>query len=383
MTAYTAITAKRLRTEKGSLAAKLATEYGLLETLTDGIDRAATTMTLTKATITLTASTAINLDGAYCQFAGATGATGRITPAAATTTMIGGGTTGDALVLQGSSADAGQKITVTGASGTTILGAVKLDGTVTLDDDGTIADASNVTTITQNTITLVGGTKINLDGPVDLTGKLALDAQGGDASDSGLLIGIGTAGTPATDATANGKFIELRCATTATSGDCRLQYMRYYMNGINATGGECLKAGTVLGAAIGTARGGQASIEVSSAGYVSGFAAGWDALLEVADSAVPSGTYTGGQSQVWMTGSSSDLTGTTHSIHRFSVAGGSAVAEAKVLNAFSFDVANCADSGGGEMVSPGANQGAVTGTIRVLVNGAVRYLAFYSAEGHA
>jgi hypothetical protein len=251
-----------------------------------------------------------------------------------------------------------------------LAGAVKLDGTVTLDDDGTIEDASNVTTLTQDTITLAGATKINLDGPVDLTGKLALDAQAGTASVS---------------ATANSKFIELRCETTATSGDCRLQYMRYYMAGINATGGECLKAGTVLEAAIGTARGGQASIEVSSAGYISGFAAGWDALLEVANSAVPGGgTYCAGQSQVWMTGSSSDLSAAaSHAIHRFSVSGGSAVAEAKVLNAFDFDVVNCADSGGAEMISPGANEGATTGTIRILINGDIRYLAYYSHKGHA
>jgi len=48
--------------------------------------------------------------------------------------------------------------TVVAASG------IKLDGTVTLDDDGTIADAANVTTITQDTITLVGATALTLDG---------------------------------------------------------------------------------------------------------------------------------------------------------------------------------------------------------------------------
>lgn len=220
---------------------------------------------------------------------------------------------------------------------------------------------------------------------VTLSRALKLSAAGGASAVNAILMGIGTAGTPATNATANGKFIELRCETTATSGDCRLQYMRYYMAGINTTGGECLKAGTVLEAAIGTARGGQASIEVSSAGYISGFGCGWDALLEVANSAVPSGgTYCAGQSQIWMTGSSSDLTAAaSHAIHRFSVSGGSAVAEAKVLNAFNFDVSNCADSGGGEMISPGANEGATTGTIRILINGDVRYLAYHSHEGHA
>jgi len=212
----------------------------------------------------------------------------------------------------------------------------------------------------------------------------SLKGSGGAASVSGLLMGIGTVADPATTAIASSNFIELRCETTALSGDNRLQYMRYYMNGINATGGECLKAGTVLGAAIGTARGGQASIEVSSTGYVTGFAAGWDALLEVTNTAVPSGgTYCAGQSQIYMTGSSSDLSAaTSHAIHRFSVAG-HATAAAKVLNAFNFDVPNCADSGGGEMISPGDNISTATGTIRVLINGDVRFIPFYSHEGHA
>ena len=253
------------------------------------------------------------------------------------------------------------------------------------DETDGITVTTDTWTVEKATITLTGATKINLNAPTDVTGKLTLGAQGGAASASGLLMGIGTTSSPATAATANGKFIELRCESTATSGDCRLQYMRYFMNGINATGGECLKAGTVLGAAIGTARGEQASIEVSSTGYVSGFACGLDGLLEVANSAVPSGgTYCAGQSQIWMTGSSSDLSAaTSHALHRFSVSGGSAAAEAKVLNAFNFDVANCADSGGAEMISPGANEGTTTGTIRVLINGDIRYLAYYSHKGHA
>ena len=51
---------------------------------------------------------------------------GKIVDAAASLSIYGGGTTGDALVLQGSSADAGQKITITGATGTTIIGNVTL-----------------------------------------------------------------------------------------------------------------------------------------------------------------------------------------------------------------------------------------------------------------
>jgi len=79
---------------------------------------------------------------------------------------------------------------------------ITLDGAITLDDDGTITDASdltgaltlngtgditmrngatianasaNVMTITEPTITLAGSTKINLDGDVDISGALVLD----------------------------------------------------------------------------------------------------------------------------------------------------------------------------------------------------------------
>lgn len=57
-----------------------------------------------------------------------------------------------------------------------LTGAIKLDGTVTLDDDGTIADASDVMTLTQDTITLAGATAINLDGPTTQTGAFAMDS---------------------------------------------------------------------------------------------------------------------------------------------------------------------------------------------------------------
>jgi len=46
---YTAKTAKELRSEKGSLSKKLATQLGLIETELDGINRAATSYTLSKA----------------------------------------------------------------------------------------------------------------------------------------------------------------------------------------------------------------------------------------------------------------------------------------------------------------------------------------------
>jgi hypothetical protein len=69
---------------------------------------------------------------------------------------------------------------------------------IQLQNDATITNSTaDVLTVTEPTITLAGATKINLDGPVDLTGALVLDG----AATGGLttpLFGIGKYGTPKT-----------------------------------------------------------------------------------------------------------------------------------------------------------------------------------------
>ena len=62
---------------------------------------------------------------------------------------------------------------------------IKLDATVTLDDDGTIADASNIMTVTQNTIKLVGDTAITLDGDTALDGAHTFTTGTGTVSLNG------------------------------------------------------------------------------------------------------------------------------------------------------------------------------------------------------
>ena len=64
--------------------------------------------------------------------------------------------------------------------------------------------------------------------------KLKLKAASGADSASGLLAGVGTSADPATSSTANDKFLEFRCKSSATSGDNRLIYMRYELGGAAA-----------------------------------------------------------------------------------------------------------------------------------------------------
>jgi len=207
-------------------------------------------------------------------------------------------------------------------------------------------------------------------------------ADGADAAGA-ILVGVGTSADPASDDTAGGKFVELRCQTEATSGDNRLAYFRYAMDGANATGGgECLRAFTSMGAACGNAHGAHLSLSVSDTGYITGLGVGVRGQLYLADAAVPAnGTYYGMQAEIYCEGDASDISGVTEHAILAVQATGDATGVAKVLNAIAFT--GGADSGGGQMISPGTSMGEVEGTIRVLINGTPKYIPYYGHEGHA
>jgi hypothetical protein len=113
--------------------------------------------------------------------------------------------------------------------------------------------------------------------PLKFTGILS-----SAASASGIIMGTGTTANPATTATADAKFLEFRCQTTATSGDNRLMYLRYDIAG--TTGGECIRAFTKGSAALTTARGAHISLDMAAAGTISGLGAGIDAQVMLAAS---------------------------------------------------------------------------------------------------
>lgn len=162
---------------------------------------------------------------------------------------------------------------------------------------------------------------------------IALNTMGGAASASGLLMGIGTESDPSTTSTADDKFIELRCQTTATSGDNRLVYMRYDQNGAGGSG-ECLRASTLGTARLSTARGAQISLDLSNDGSVSGLGVGLDGQLMINDALPSGGTYYATQSEIYMTTAASSVSAVTkHAIHNFRV-GGHSTGKATVRNLF-------------------------------------------------
>jgi hypothetical protein len=113
----------------------------------------------------------------------------------------------------------------------------------------------------------------------------------------------GTSGTPLTSSTANEKFVEIRTTSTATSGDNRLMYLRYDLDGANSSG-ECLRAFTELGSStVTTARGAHISLEVNSSGYPTGLGVGVDGQILNESGATGGGTLAAVCGEIYNAGS--------------------------------------------------------------------------------
>ena len=143
---------------------------------------------------------------------------------------------------------------------------------------------------------------------------MSLRQGGGAASASGVLVGGGTSASPNTTATADAKFVEFRCETTAASGDNRLAYLWYDMEG--AGGGECLRAMTSVNENLGTAHGAHIGLSyeaVAGGSETSGLGAAVRGTLHIPDVAswAPTGTICGGMFEIYSDGSASDPAGLT------------------------------------------------------------------------
>ncbi len=131
---------------------------------------------------------------------------------------------------------------------------------------------------------------------------------------TGKLFGGGTSASPLTTSTADVKFAEFRCESTATSGDNRLLYMRYALEG--GGGGETLRALTRVGSNLGTAHGAHLSLsfEATAGGSeCSGLGVACRGTLHIPDVASwsPTGTYAAGMFEIFSDGAASDPAGMT------------------------------------------------------------------------
>lgn len=238
---------------------------------------------------------------------------------------------------------------------------------ILLEDDASTAGTNSLTTGININIACAKG--------IDFKG-----VSGGAASASGIFMGAGTSVSPATTSTADAKFIEFRCQTTATSGDNRLAYLRYDQNGAGG-GGECIRAFTKATAALGTARGAHISFDIDAAGSVTGLGIGVDAQLLVNDVLPAGGTYFALQAEAYMVASSSIAAVTSHAILSIA-ANGDATAVATVKHAIAFKGAE----GTGNMIYNNNSTGATesNGSIAILVDEGsgyvTRYLRYWDAE---
>ncbi|MDY6957714.1 MAG: hypothetical protein SVK08_01020 [Halobacteriota archaeon] len=149
---------------------------------------------------------------------------------------------------------------------------------------------------------------------IDSNGAVQLVAADGSDAANAVLMGIGTSADPATTATADKKFIEMRCSTSAASGDNRLAYLRYALEG--AGGGECLRAFTVVNENVGTAHGAHLSLGFKAeagGSECSGLGVAMRSTLHIPDIAswAPTGTYASGMFEIYSDGDESDPAGVT------------------------------------------------------------------------
>jgi hypothetical protein len=215
------------------------------------------------------------------------------------------------------------------------------------------------------------------DGKFVSGAPLSLAAAGG-AVNTALLIGVGTTDDPAVNSTPDVHFIELRLKSLATSGDNRGLYLRQEFAG-DGGGGDGMRSNTQVSAAASTVHGLHASVGFQTGGKVTGQSIGGRFGLLVPDRAMDSGgTYYPLQAEIFMEGTSSDISPVTEAaILSLQVVGGDATARSKVKNLLSVN----GEDGTGEMIycNSGTNP-SHTGSIRFLLNGTVRYLYFWDAE---
>lgn len=214
-------------------------------------------------------------------------------------------------------------------------------------------------------------------------GPMSFGGQGGAASSSGLLMGVGTTASPSTTSTANAKFMEFRCQSTATSGDNRLMYLRYELAGTG--GGECLRAFTKIQATVGTARGAHISLDLDSTvgDKVTGLAAGVDAQLLLANKAGEAGigAHTALNVEIYSAGATTDYANANKLSYIRFVNGGNASGVADVDDdAYLFDLVGITE-GAGNMVVASATEANYVSAARCRINGVEKWLMFASASG--
>lgn len=146
----------------------------------------------------------------------------------------------------------------------------------------------------------------------NVTNLDSLQLNGYNAADSaGLILGSGTNTYPATSATADTNLIDFRLKNSATSGDNRGVYLRFYQTGAGG-GGEALRVFTTIDdVAAGTAHGMHCSLNFDTSGSVTGQGIAGRFTLHMPSTALSASnvTYSAIQAEIYSDAATSDPAG--------------------------------------------------------------------------
>jgi hypothetical protein len=239
------------------------------------------------------------------------------------------------------------------------------------DTDGTMAGNSDVYVPTQKAVkTYVDGHQGALTQTINLSGVTI------GTSTTGTFIKMGLVGTPYALNTPGQSGVKMYVSTTATSDTTYGQYIK--LSGTGA-GAELIglrsKASAGI-AGVGNAHGAHFSMEFgASAGDVAGLATAVRGNVVVPNRAIAQGTYYGSMAEIFAEGNTSALPTASNACLGINLQAGTAMD--LVGNAISFS----GTDGTGKMIVSATDAAPDwTGSIRILVNGAKRYIHFTSAE---
>lgn len=207
----------------------------------------------------------------------------------------------------------------------------------------------------------VTGAKIAI--PIDLSSKTP------GTTTTGTILKVGTSADPYNLDTAGQSGLKEFYSTAATSDTTYGSYRRLDVSGAGVEGISGRDKTLLTAASIGNAHGRHDTLELdTSAGNVTGLGTGHRGNLVVADRAVAAGTYYGAMAEIYPLGNTAALPAASNACLGINLQPGTAMD--LVGNAIAFN----GTDGTGAMIDTSSVTPTWAGSIRILVNGAVRYL---------
>lgn len=186
---------------------------------------------------------------------------------------------------------------------------------------------------------------------------------------------VGTSAVPLAMNTADAKAYQRYYSSTATSGTTYVTYDYLSALGAGQEAIACRDKVLVGATGVGQAYGNHSTVETAtSAGTITGQCAGLRSNLVVANrDHGGGGTYFGVLAEIFPLGNTAALPTSNACLGIQSVAGTAMDAVANAIGFYGTD-------GSGKMIYTNADADTATGSIRITINGAVKYLRFYDAE---